>query len=214
MDDHTRQVDLLPDTVVVSLGKRPSRLKRVFGLAIGAIVLGAVVMGGALYWLNARQFATTDDAFIDAYTTQMAPRVAGQVTKLLFADNQHVSAGQTLVLIDPRDYQAKLDQAQAQQASAEALLTQAKAQVLVQQSAVDQAAANVRMAESDLLQAKQDYNRFQTINPHAVTRQQIDASTATFHTAQAKLDANRQTVGGLRRRFRRRRRRCWRPRLH
>ena len=126
----------------------------------------------------------------------MAPRVAGQVTKLLFADNQHVSAGQTLVLIDPRDYQAKLDQAQAQQASAEALLTQAKAQVLVQQSAVDQAAANVRMAESDLLQAKQDYNRFQTINPHAVTRQQIDASTATFHTAQAKLDANRQTVGG------------------
>ena len=53
MDDHTRQVDLLPDTVVVSLGKRPSRLKRVFGLAIGAIVLGAVVMGGVLYWLNA-----------------------------------------------------------------------------------------------------------------------------------------------------------------
>ncbi len=126
----------------------------------------------------------------------MAPRVAGQVTKLLFADNQHVSAGQTLVLIDPRDFQAKLDQAKAQQASAEATLQQAQAQVLVQQANVDQATANVRVAEADLLQARQDYDRFQKINPNAVTRQQIDAATATFHSSQAKLDASRQMVGG------------------
>jgi len=172
--------------------------KRILGFTFGAVVLVALVVGGTLYWLNARHFETTDDAFIDSYTTQMAPRVAGQVTKLLFADNEHVSAGQTLLLIDPRDYQAKLDQAKAQQASAEASLTQAQAQVSVQQAAVDQDLANVRVAEADLLQARQDYDRYQKIASGAVSQQQIEASTATFHSAQAKLDASRQTVGGAR----------------
>jgi membrane fusion protein, multidrug efflux system len=175
---------------------KPGPFKRILGFATGAAVLIALIVGGTLYWLAARHFETTDDAQVDAYTTQIAPRVAGQVTKLLFADNQHVSVGQTLLLIDPRDFQAKLDQATAQQASAEATLQQAQAQVLVQQANVDQAAANVRVSEADLLQARQDYDRFQKINPNAVTRQQIDAATATFHSAQAKLDASRQMVGG------------------
>ncbi|HEY4173750.1 MAG TPA: HlyD family secretion protein [Rhodopila sp.] len=170
--------------------------KRILGFTAGGIVLAALIIGGTLYWLNARHYESTDDAFIDAYSTQMAPRVAGQVTKLLFTDNQHVTAGQTLVLIDPRDFQAKLDQAKAQQASAEATVRQAQAQVVVQQASVDQATANVQVAQADLVQAQQDYDRFHAINPHAVTRQQIDAATATFHSAQAKLEANRQTVDG------------------
>ncbi|MDR3534631.1 MAG: HlyD family secretion protein [Rhodopila sp.] len=178
--------------------EKPGRFKRILGFTIGAIVLAVLIVGGTRYWLQSRHFESTDDAFVDAYTTQIAPRVAGQVTKLLFADNEHVAAGQTLLLIDPRDYQAKLDQAKAQQASAEATLQQAQAQVVVQQASVDQAAANVRVAEADLLQARQDYARFQAIDPHAVTRQQIDATTATFHSAQAKLDASRQTVDGAR----------------
>ena len=178
--------------------EKPKRWKRVLGFAIGGVVLIGLVIAGTLYWLNARHFESTDDAMIDAYSTQMAPRVAGQVTKLLFADNQHVAAGQALLLIDPRDYQAKLDQARAQQASAEASVQQAQAQVIVQQSAVDQAIANTHVQEADLLQARQDYDRFQKINPNAVTRQQIDAATAAFHSAQAKLDVGRQTVEGMR----------------
>jgi membrane fusion protein (multidrug efflux system) len=176
--------------------RKPGRLKRILGFIAGGIVLVALIVGATLYWLNARHFETTDDAFVDAYTTQMAPRVAGQATKLLFADNQHVSAGQALLLIDPRDYQAKLDQAKAQQASAEATLQQSQAQVFVQQANVDQATANVRVAEADLFQARQDNDRFQKINPNAVTRQQIDAATAAFHSAEAKMDASRKMVGG------------------
>jgi membrane fusion protein (multidrug efflux system) len=120
------------------------------------------------------------------------------VTKLLFDDNQHVVAGQVLVQLDPRDYQAKLDQARAQQASAAASVQQAQAQVIVQQANVDQAAANVIVSQADLLQASQDYERFQKINPNAVARQQIDAATATYRAAQAKLEATRQMVGGAR----------------
>jgi membrane fusion protein (multidrug efflux system) len=160
------------------------------------LLLLGMLIGGLLYGLDARHFETTDDAFVDSYTTQVAPRVGGQVTQLLFTDNQHVLAGQILLLIDPADYQAKLDQVKAQQASAEATVQQAEAQVLVQQAGVDQAAANIRVAESDLLQARQDYERFQAITSGAVSRQQVEAATATFHAAQAKLEANRQMVSG------------------
>jgi membrane fusion protein, multidrug efflux system len=197
MDNLTREPDAdhaAPDDVRPAT--RRGGTKRILGITLGILVVLGLIVAGILYWLQARHFETTDDAFIDTYTTQMAPRVAGQVTKLLFADNQHVSTGQPLLLIDPRDYQAKLDQAKAQQASAEATLTQAQAQVAVQQAAVDQANANVRVAEADLLQARQDYDRYHTIAAGAVSRQQIDAATASFHSAQAKLDASRQSVGG------------------
>jgi membrane fusion protein (multidrug efflux system) len=199
MDDLTREVSLADAGTTPAHSRTAGRsrpFKRIFGSLFGVIILLGLVVGGTLYWLNERHFESTDDAFVDAYTTQMAPRVAGQVTQLLFVDNQHVAAGQTLVLIDPRDFQARLDQARAQQNSAEANVLSAQAQVLVQRAAMDQDAANVRVAEAEALQAEQDYNRFQRINPSAVTRQQIEASTATFHAAQARVDANRQMVGG------------------
>lgn len=201
MDDLTH--DVRP---AETAGSRPlpkaGGVKRVLRIAVGGVVVIGLVAYAATWWLNARHFETTDDAAVDAYTTQMAPRVAGQVTRLLFADNQHVDAGQVLLVIDPRDYQAKLDQSRAQQASAEASLDQAQVQIAVQQSEVDQAVANVRVAEAGLLQARQDYERFQKINPNAVTRQQVEAATATFHSDEAKLEASRQTVGGAQARVR------------
>ncbi len=197
MDDMTRERDVpAPDRDETPTPPRRSRTKRVLGLAAGAVVVLAMIVGGTLYWLNARHFETTDDAFVDTYTTQVAPRVAGQVTQLLFADNQHVAAGDTLLLIDPKDYQTKLDQAKAQQASAEATLTQAHAQVFVQQANVDQANANVRVAEADMLQARQDHDRYHAIAAGAVSRQQIEAADSTFNSARAKLDSSRQMVSG------------------
>jgi membrane fusion protein, multidrug efflux system len=199
MDDLTRDVGLKETAATPVGGDRPARggrFKRVLGFTLGVVVAAGLIVGGTLYWLEARHFESTDDAQVDAYSTQVAPRVAGQVTKLLFADNQHVSAGQTLMLIDPSDFEVRLDQARAQQASAEASVQQAEAQVVVQQANLDQAAANVRVADADLLQAQQDYERFRKINPAAVTRQQVEASTATFHSAQARLEASRQTVEG------------------
>jgi membrane fusion protein (multidrug efflux system) len=182
--------------------EKRSGIKRLLGLALGGLVIIGMIVGGVWYWLEARHFESTDDASVDAHTTQMASRVAGQVTRLLFTDNQHVAAGQTLMVIDPRDYQAKLDQAKAQQASAEASVQQAEAEVFVQQAGVDQAAANVRVADADLLQARQDYDRYQKINPNAVSRQQIEATTATYHSAEAKVEASRQSVGGAQARVR------------
>jgi membrane fusion protein, multidrug efflux system len=176
--------------------RKRGRAGRGIGIAVGLLVLVGMLAGGTWYWLSTRNTESTDDAFIDAYVTQVSPRVAGQVTELGFADNDHVTAGQVLVKIDPRDYQARLDQALAQQANADAGLVQARTQVAVQQAAVDQARANIALAESDQTMARQDYDRFKAINPQAVTRQQIDSATAGYHSSQAKLEASHQSERG------------------
>ncbi len=175
--------------------RRP-RGRRPLYIGLAAVAVIAVAVCVTLYWLSARHYESTDDAFIDGNVTQMAPQVAGRVLALQFADNEHVTAGQTLLLIDPRDYQVKLAQAQAQHANSEATLAQAQAQIALQQANLDQSRANAQVAEADLVQAKQDYDRFTSIDPHAVSRQQVDNATATYRAGQAKLDAARQAVEG------------------
>jgi membrane fusion protein, multidrug efflux system len=174
----------------------PSRWRRALGIAIGAIVGLTAIGAGVVYWLQSRNYESTNDAFVDGYMMQMAPRVAGPVVALEFSDNQHVTRGQTLVLIDRHDYQVKLDQAKAARANAAASRQQTAAQIGVLQANVDQAKANVVVTQADLMQAQQDYQRFTSINPHAVSQQQVDNATATFHSSQAKLNAAKQAVAG------------------
>jgi len=78
-------------------------------IAGGTVVLAAIV-GLFLYFHNRE---TTDDAQVDGHITPMASKVYGRVAQVLVEDNQAVKAGQVLVKIDARDYQAALDQAKA-----------------------------------------------------------------------------------------------------
>ena len=171
----------------------PRWKKILYGL-IAAIAVTALVTGGVLYWLHARHYESTDDAFIDGHMAQMASQVSGRVLQLAVADNQMVQKGQVLVVIDPRDYQVKLDQARAGHANAMAQLAQARANVGVQQAQIDQAQANVRVGESDLAQAQSDLARYRSVDPKAITRQQLDTQNSQTRSSGAKLDASRQAV--------------------
>lgn len=174
------------------------RWKKLLYWVVGLLILAALIVAGVLYWLQARHFESTDDAFIDGYISQIAAQVPGRVTRIAFTDNQQMKAGQVLVELDPRDYQVKLDQAVAQRAQAAAQADQARAQVGLQQANLDQAAANVRVTEADLQQAQADLARYRAVDPKAVTRQQLDTSSSTVRSAQARLDANRQAVAAAR----------------
>ena len=77
---------------------------------LGGVVLIAVLVGLFLYYHNRE---STDDAEIDGHITPIAAKIYGRVAEVLVKDNQTVKAGQLLVKIDPRDYQAAVDQAQA-----------------------------------------------------------------------------------------------------
>lgn len=163
-----------------------------------AVLLLACAVGAVLYWLGARHYETTDDAFIDAHISQVSPQTGGRVVAVLIEDNQRVAAGQPLLRIDPRDAQVRLDQAIAQEAQAQAQLDQARATMAVRQADLGQAEATIRVAEADLTQAQQDLARYRAINPRAITRQTLDQSAATARAAEARRDADRQTAAGMR----------------
>jgi membrane fusion protein (multidrug efflux system) len=178
--------------------KPRSALRRILPYAAGALVLLVLIVAGLIYWLNARHYETTDDAFIDAHVANVSSQIAGRVIGISFVDNQRVASGQALIEIDPRDYQEQLDQALAKLGTAQAQLAQAQAQVDLQKANLEQAAAQVGVAEADLRQASQDLARYRGVDPRAVTRQDVDKISATAASAQARLDANRAAVGGAR----------------
>ncbi len=126
------------------LGKRSTPALRYQGrqetfYRVGSPVLTAALViaaaddrsssGAIAWWLYARHFESTDDAFIDGHAVQMAPKIAGYVTRLNIADNQLVHQGDVLIEIDPRDSQVALDAAKAAKASAVGRLAQATAQI-------------------------------------------------------------------------------------
>ena len=129
-----------------------------------------------------RNYATIDDAQIDGDIYTIAPQISGRVAAVLVNDNQHVVAGQVLVLIDPRDQEVALAKAQAD-------ATQAAAQLGVAQANAAQAVANVEASEADLFQVQQNYRRYSSVNPHAITEQQLDQAPANIRSSEAKLDA-------------------------
>ena len=185
--------DTKGDDAAAAKPKMP-RWKKILYWAIGLAVVAVLIVAGVLYWLEARRYASTDDAYVQAYISQIAPQVDGRVIELAVGDFEHVKQGQVLLKLDPRDWQVKLDSARAQQAQAAAQLAQAQAGLTQQQAAVDQATANVRVAQADLGQAQLDQARYRAVNPQAVSRQQVDTANATTTSAAAKVDANRQAV--------------------
>ncbi|WP_438392287.1 HlyD family secretion protein [Caballeronia sp. DA-9] len=161
---------------------------------IGGVVLLVCVAAGVAYWLHSRHYESTDDAFIDSNQSQIASQVSGRVIELLVADNQHVEKNQPLLRIDRRDYEVKLEQAEAQEANAIAQVAQARADLLYQTASLAQQTSQVRVVQADLTQAQQDLARYTGTDPAAITRQQLEQSQATTKSALARLDSAKQAV--------------------
>jgi len=165
----------------------------------GALLLIALIVGGVLWWLSARHYESTDDAYIDARIVRLAPQIAGRVERVLVDDNAPVEPGQLLVEIDAADAQAKLDQALAAGAQADAQIAQAKAQLGVAMAAVEQAKANYAGAELQAANAARDLARYRTLQrglPSAVSQQQLDnAQTAASNSAAQRDAADKQVKG-------------------
>lgn len=174
-------------------------LHRPIVLIGGGAILLLLLVGGILWWLIARNYEKTDDAFIDTHIVHLAPRVAGQVTRVLANDNERVRAGQLLVEIDPADYQARLNQLVAQKAQAETQLAQAEAQVQLSEASHEQAEASALGAAAQATNARQDLARYEELKrtqPLAVAQEQLDTAIATArNTADARDAAQKQARG-------------------
>src|SRR5258708_4539684 len=123
----------------------PSRnvIKRVvFGLALAAGIAGATDYGYR-YWTVGRYLETTDDAYVKADYTTVAPKVSGYIAEILVEDNQRVTAGQVLARIDDRDLATSLEQARAELAAQEAAPRNLHAPIDLQPSVIYQQSAPI-----------------------------------------------------------------------
>ena len=119
------------------------------------LILLVVVAGAAVAtWLHYQDRVSTDDATVDGHITAIAPKISGTVVDVEVLDNQPVKAGQVLVRIDPRDYQAKVDLAKAGVLQAEGQAAAARQTVPwtndTTQSVVAAAQAELANARADL----------------------------------------------------------------
>ncbi len=108
-----------PTPIPAAPAEAPSKAgaKRVRLLAFAAIVLGTAGYFGYQWWAG-RGFETSDNAQVEGHITPVLPRVAGYVTQVMVEENDTVSAGDTLLVIDDRDAREKLAMAEANLAAA------------------------------------------------------------------------------------------------
>jgi membrane fusion protein, multidrug efflux system len=154
--------------------------------AAGAVVLASIV--GLIVYYHDRE--STDDAQVDGHITPMASKIYGRVAQVLVEDNQAVKAGQVLVKIDPRDYQAGVDQAKAALLLAESEARSAGVDVPRTRenvlSGTTSADAQLMGAQADLERAQATYEQAQTADL-AWAQANVEKSRANAELGKADL---------------------------
>jgi len=172
----------------------PKNSSRRFAI-IGALAVLAGI--GVYFWVHSLNRVSTDDAQVDGHIIPISPKIYGKVLEVLVDDNQQVKQGQALVRIDPQDYQAKLDQAQAALTVAESQAQGASAGVPLTR---DTTGSGVTAAEALLAAARADYDQAQVESERAstadiaVARANVETAQATADRAQADLDRMKTLV--------------------
>ena len=173
----------------MSEAKKSKGKKIIFPIILGLVLVGALAFTAKEYFYG-QSHEETDNAQIDADISPVVTRVSGYIKDIRFTDNQFVKAGDTLVILDDRDFQIKLQQA-------EAALAVAKQSVNVQQYAVNEAKtgiataqANVETAKVRVWKAGEDFKRYEALyEDHAITKAQYDAAKTEKDAAEASLRA-------------------------
>nr|WP_245621077.1 HlyD family secretion protein [Paraburkholderia ferrariae] len=167
------------------------------GLALVALAAGAVWLGH--WWLVGRFIESTDDAYLQADSVTIAPKVNGYVTDVYVADNQAVKAGDPLVKLDARQYQVSLDQAVATVDAREADIQHAQAQIEQQHANIAQAEAQEDVARVSLRHARDEVARYTPLAATgAETTERLAELTSTRDQAQATLAADAAAVEAAR----------------
>jgi membrane fusion protein (multidrug efflux system) len=143
---------------------RKGLLKRTALGALALLGIAAAAYYGTEYWHTGRFLVSTDDAYVQADNTLIAPRVSGYISQVLVADNQTVKSGQVLARIDDQDFQTALHEAIADRDTADSEIRSIDAQLVLQTSTIEQANQQVASAEAGLRFAQQDSARYQELS--------------------------------------------------
>jgi membrane fusion protein (multidrug efflux system) len=158
----------------------------------GAVAVALVAVGGiegSRYWTVGRFMETTDDAYVKADSTIVAPKVSGYIADVMVNDNQPVKKGQLLTRIDDRDLRTAVDDATANVAAATASVAHLDAQIAAQSSLIRQADASVTAAAAVLsLSQRNDIRRQKMAEVGYGSAEQADDASTNAKEGRANLD--------------------------
>jgi len=165
-------------------------------IAIISVLVVVGVLYGGYKIIESFSHEKTDDAQIEAKMNPIAPRVSGYIEKVFVVDNQKVKKGDTLFIIDDRDYQIRLKQAEAgllaaqsQVGVAETSIGSYKANLATSTFQVGSAKGNIESAEVRLWRAESDFKRYENLyNNHSITKQQYEEALAAKQEAEKQLE--------------------------
>lgn len=180
--------------------RKAARKRWLVRLAVVLAVIG--LAWGAWYVLVARNFVSTDNAYVNAQSAQVTPLVAGSATEVLVRDTQQVKAGDVLVRLDQADAKIALAQAEADLAAARRRFRQTVANNSALAAQVDssgaglaQAQARYRTAQAEYDKARIDLQRRESVAASgAVSGEEVTQARKAFATTLAALDAARGAI--------------------
>jgi membrane fusion protein (multidrug efflux system) len=163
-------------------------LRRTALALAGALAVAGAADFGHYYLTTGRYLETTDDAYVKADSTIIAPKVSGYIAEVLVSDNEPMKAGQLLARIDDRDFKTALHQARADVAASEAAVKNLNAQVELQEPLIQQQAAEVDASEANLKFAQEERTRYDGLmKSGSGTIQRAQQTDAALHAQTAQL---------------------------
>jgi len=207
-----RQIAELPPAIEITLDapkNKPRRLRKLLLIGASILALAGTAYLGSEYWTVWRFQVSTDDAYVKADNTTIAPKVSGYLGDVLVGDNEQVKAGQVLAKIDDRDFRVALDQAKADVEAARAAVATKQALLTAQQSIIDAARATIAVDQANLTFAEQDDKRYsqlassgygsvqnaqQAASRIATARASVARDTASLANATSQLDVLKAEV--------------------
>jgi|SRR5208282_3569522 len=156
-----------------------SQLVRRVLMVVVIIVAAAAAIPGFHYYRYIESHVSTDDAYVDGTVALVSSRVAGTVTNVYVEDNWTVKEGQLLLTLDPRDFDVRVEQAQAQ-------LERARQSVDELYAQVEAARSGVSLTVSQLKQAQIDFDRAKSLKQEGVVSiEQYDQANTGLRIATA-----------------------------
>jgi membrane fusion protein (multidrug efflux system) len=140
--------------------RKKLNLRKLLLMGAAVLALAGASWYGYDYWTVGQYLVSTDDAYVKADNTTIAPKVSGYLDRVLVADNEHVKVGQALARIDDRDFRVALDQASADVAATNATVASKEAQLEVQQATIEAARATIDVDTAAKTFAKQENKRY------------------------------------------------------
>ena len=179
----------------MELKRKQAKLKRLRTRNIVLNLICILLAGSGLWWTadyfwRYINYEVTNDAFIDQYVAPLNIRVSGYIREVRFKEHQYVRRGDTLLILDNREYQIKVKESEAALLDAHGSQDVLHSGIETSQTNIAVQEANIAEAKANLWQLEQDYHRFERLlKEESVPQQQYEQTKAAYEAAQARYQA-------------------------